>query len=241
MRVDEVMTKDVVTVAPDTPLRTAALKLAGSRISGLPVVDAAGELVGVISEADLLVKEQGAAHRQTRGRRPFDRRAAESERRGRGRVVADLMTSPARTIAPYRSVAVAAAEMLEHGINRLPVVDAAGELVGIVTRADLVRAFARTDAQIASEASDQIAHYLALDGELSQVRVTVADGEAKMDGTVRRQSAATALPELVASVPGVVGVRSTLTWLEDEVEPARERAQLGVVPIWTYTVPYRHS
>jgi CBS domain-containing protein len=114
------------------------------------------------------------------------------------------------------SVASAAGLMLEHGVNRLPVVNGGGRLVGIVTRADLVRAFARTDEQIVADAREQIAMQQALAGDANAVDIIVKDGDAVITGAVRRRSDADVIPHLVRLVPGVVAVRSELTWSEKD-------------------------
>jgi CBS domain-containing protein len=180
------------------------------------VVNDDGEVVGVLSEADLLVKEGGVTPR-----RPgqvswlLDSSDPKEQLELEARVAGDAMTTPAITIAPYRSTAAAAREMLEHGINRLPVVRN-GRLVGLVSRADLVRAFARSDEQVAAEVRRHIEYFLALEDDPSQIDVTVEEGELTLTGTLRRGSTAEALPAFVERVPGIVGVRSDLGWIEDE-------------------------
>lgn len=212
---------DVASVRPDTPLKAVAKQLVERRISGMPVVNEDGEVLGVISEADLLVKEGGVAPR-----RPgllawlLDPLDPEAQIKLEARVAGEAMTSPAITIAPIRSIAAAAQEMLERGINRLPVVRN-GRLVGIVSRADLVRAFARSDKQIAGEVRDQVEYLLALEDDFSDVDVSVEGGEATLGGRVRRRSTTEAVTGLVAKVPGIVGVRSELTWVEDDSKPRR--------------------
>src|SRR5581483_6940637 len=150
MDVEHLMTRDVVTVSPETPLKEVAAILADRGISGLPVCGAGGEVLGVVSEADILHKERGLP----RGRASvFDwlfARSDEDANKLAARTAGEAMTAPAITIDAGRPVAEAAALMLDRGINRLPVVHA-GELVGIVTRADLVRAFRRSDEEIARE------------------------------------------------------------------------------------------
>jgi CBS domain-containing protein len=106
--------------------------------------------------------------------------------------------------------------MLDHGINRLPVLDGQRRLVGIVTRADLVRAFVRSDAQIAADVREQVVLQQAMSADASVVDVVVTDGDAVLSGKVRRRSDAEVLPRLVRLVPGVVDVRSELTWSEDD-------------------------
>jgi CBS domain-containing protein len=221
MNVEDVMSTDVVTVRPDTSLKAVAKQLAERQISGMPVVSEEGEVVGVISEADVLVKEGGVTPR-----RPglvawlLDSSDPKEQLKLEARVAGEAMTSPPITIAPYRSVAAAAQEMLEHAINRLPVVRG-GRLVGLVSRADLVRAFARSDEQIAGEIRDQVDYFLTLVDDLSRVEVSVEDGEVVLRGTVRRRSSADALAAVIARIPGIVDVRSELAWSEADSKERR--------------------
>jgi CBS domain-containing protein len=216
------MTTDVVTARPDTLLMEVAEQLSERGISGLPVVDDYGEVVGVVSEADVLVKEA----RSTPKRRgllawlldPADHRA---ELKLEARVAGEAMSKPAITISPYASTEAAAGEMLEQGINRLPVVRN-GSLIGIVTRADLVRAFARSEAEVIREVRKQVEYLLALADDFSQVDVCLRGGDVWLTGRVRRRSSADDLRRHVARIPGVVGVVSKVTWLEDDAR-ARER------------------
>lgn len=225
MRVEDVMTTDVVTVRPDAPLKQVALELVQRRISGLPVVNDDGDVVGVISEADVLVKEGGVTPR-----RPgliawlLDPSDPKEQVKLEARVAGDAMTTPPITIAPYQSTAAAAQKMLEHGINRLPVVGN-GRLVGLVTRADLVRAFARSDEQVAEDVRHQIEYFLALEDDFSKVDVSVDEGELTLGGRVRRRSTAEFLLGFVAKVPGVVGIRSELTWIEGDSKANRPRTR----------------
>jgi CBS domain-containing protein len=150
MDVQDVMTRSVCVVAPETSLRDVAALLVEHGISGMPVCDAEGAVVGVVSETDILYKERGAQDGDGLlarfGRVSASRDAAKATARTAG----EAMTSPPITITAYRPIAAAARLMLEHGVNRLPVVKN-DRLVGIVTRADLVRAFDRTDAEIENE------------------------------------------------------------------------------------------
>lgn len=207
MRVSELMTVDVLTVTPDTPLREAAALLTTRRISGVPVVDAEGRVVGVVSEADIVLKAGG----ETRGHRLLgwllesdvdlaDKIAATT--------VGEAMSAPARTIDGDRRVHEAAKLMAAEGINRLPVVDG-DRLVGIVTRADVVRAFARSDAEIAEEINEEILRRT-LWLEPGSVLVTVEDGAVVLEGEVESAADAELLPVFVARVPGVISVRSSI-------------------------------
>jgi CBS domain-containing protein len=216
MQVQDVMTTTVVTTTADTPLRDAVSTLVQSRISGMPVVSSGGEVVGVISEADVLAKER---------RVPDDERGAITRWLGHGpnadpkheaRTVGEAMSAPAVVVPPYVSVSVAAGRMLEHGVNRLPVVDGGGRLIGIVSRADLVRAFVRSDEAIAADAREQIEYQQALAGDNNAVGVEVSNGDVVLTGAVRRRSDAAIIPQIVRHVPGVVEVRADLSWSESD-------------------------
>jgi CBS domain-containing protein len=203
MRVAEIMTTDVLTVGPDTPLKEVAELLAARGISGAPVVDPAGMLLGVVSEADIIVKERRPARQTRLGRifgypEPLDAKAS-------ARTAGQGMTAPAVTIRADLRVDAAAALMLDRGVNRLPVVDRDGRLVGIVTRADLVRAFVHTDDQIAQEIRDEVLlHELWLDP--TSFELTVEHGEVTVSGRVHTDTERELLEQRVRLVPGVVSV-----------------------------------
>jgi CBS domain-containing protein len=212
MKVFDVMTTDVLTVGSETPLREVAALLARRRISGLPVVDE-GRVVGVVSEGDILAKERGPNSEP-----PgwfgvlFEDRAA-ADLKLEARTAGTAMTAPALTIAPDRTVAEAAGMMVDEGVNRLPVVGAAGELVGIVTRADLVRAFVRTDEELAEDIREGVL-LKALWITPGNVNVVVNEGVVRLSGEVENRATAEMLPDFVQQVPGVVAVRSDVTWEE---------------------------
>ena len=128
---------------------------------------------------------------------------------------AEAMTSPAKTIAPWRLVSAAAAQMLDEGVNRLPVVDDEGRLVGIVTRADLVRAFVRPDAEIEHEIREDVLTRALLLETAGTVTVAVEGGQVTLGGSVDKRTDAELIPALVAKVPGVVEVDSSIGWRED--------------------------
>lgn len=202
MRVADVMTTGVVTVPPETPLKEVAALLHRCGISGAPVVDDAGRVLGVVSEADILAQERGPRPRprlaRVRGR-------DDAERKSGARTAGEAMTSPAIAIAPWRRVDAAAAAMLDRGVNRLPVLDSHGRLVGIVTRADLVRAFVHTDEQIADEIRREVlTRDLWLDPE--EFDLAVEQGDVTISGDLRSADVQEALTRCIRLVPGVVSV-----------------------------------
>jgi CBS domain-containing protein len=200
MTVEDVMTREVETVAPGTSLKEVARVLSWHRISGAPVVQD-GVPVGVVSQSDIVVKEQeseGQARRLVLRRR----------RRPNAVVAADVMTAPPVTIAPQTSAVGAARLMVERDVGRLLVVSG-GRLVGIVTRGDLVRAFGRADAVIQAEIVAEILPALALSP--NDVSVRVAGGIAVLEGEVEDELEARCLPHAVRAVVGVVDVRCDVT------------------------------
>jgi CBS domain-containing protein len=205
------MTRDVVTVTPETSLKDVARKLVELRISGMPVVDADGTVVGVISEADVLAKERIIYEDGGAIARLIHRPDPSAKAKLAARVAGEAMTSPAITVEPYWTIPTVARMMLERGINRLPVVRR-HKLVGIVTRADLVRAFAGTDEEIATEVREALALQEAMSFGRGPVKARVEAGAATLTGTVRTRDDAEVLTNATAKVPGVVSVDSKIVW-----------------------------
>lgn len=148
MLVADVMTRDVVTVTPETGVQEIARLLWTRGISGVPVVDASGALVGIVSELDLLVRNANLHIPQylrvldvmipLGNRHEFD----EEMRRALGATAADVMTANVVSVSPETDLADAATLMIDKDVNRLPVV-ADGRIVGIISRADFVRLLAQ--------------------------------------------------------------------------------------------------
>jgi CBS domain-containing protein len=208
MRVRDLMTAEVVHARPSMSLKDGAALLAANGISGVPVVGDEGTVVGVLSEADILMKA-GAVDPRTGLLHWLFEPDPVFEQKLRARTVGDAMTAPAITVDPDVPVHRAAARMVDEGVNRLPVVEG-GELVGIVTRADLVRAFARTDAEIAEEIESEVLRRT-LWLEPGQVTVDVSDGVVGLTGQVETRTDAELLPLFVRRVPGVIDVKADLT------------------------------
>ena len=210
MRVQDLMSTDVATTRPDAPLKEAAVELVRRTISGMPVVDDVGQVVGVLSETDILAKEgdprRGGGFLQWL----VDPGDPWVTARFDAVTVGEAMTSPALTITPDRTVAEAATIMLDETVNRLPVVDEDGTLVGLLSRGDLVRAFARPDGEILHEIEEDVVRKVMwLNPE--SVDVTVTDGVVTLAGEVSSEADAELLPTFARKVAGVVEVSSSLT------------------------------
>jgi CBS domain-containing protein len=208
MKVRDLMTKDVVTVGPDASLREAAALLAEHRVSGLPVtVDRT--VVGVLSEADIVLRASGGSDSRGLGMLGWLFDPDPHEIKATANTVAEAMSAPAVTISPTRPVHEAARQMVATEVNRLPVVEK-GALVGILTRADIVRAFTRTDSELESEIRDDILRRTFW-VEPGSVSVTVVDGRVRLSGKVETDADTEMLPVLVARIPGVVAVEAELS------------------------------
>ena len=206
MKVSDLMTTEVVSVSPETSLREAAMMLVRHGISGMPVVSPSGEVLGVLSEGDVVTKAGGKVARS--GLLGWLFEPADDEYKIAAENVGEAMTAPAVTIGPARPIHEAAKAMVTEAVNRLPVV-LDGKLVGILTRADIVRAFARSDAEIATEIRDEILRrtfWL----EPGSVTVAIADGHVTLTGQVETNVEVEMLQTFVARVPGVVSVASDL-------------------------------
>lgn len=144
MRVSEIMTRDVLTVTPDTPIKQIISVLSGQAISGLPVVEADGRLVGIVSEGDLVMREKPVhmpAAVAFLGALIFVedfKQTFEDLRRHVGATAQDVMTHAVITIGPEATTEEAAKIMIDRDVKRLPVVEG-DRLIGILTRKDLVR------------------------------------------------------------------------------------------------------
>lgn len=223
MRVRDVMTENVFAVTADTPLKVVATRMLEYGVSGLPVVDG-DRVLGVVSETDILFKERHAPERK--GVVDWLVHYAEAPPLAKlaARTAGEAMTAPAVTIAPGRSLADAAALMLELRIDRLPVVDGS-QLVGIVTRSDLVRAFTRADEEIEREIrEDGIVRRLWMNA--AHVEIAVEQGAVSLEGRVDTEDLADSIVSFAEQTPGVVSVDSKLTW--PRRKPAsrrRERAR----------------
>lgn len=230
VKVRNVMTREVKSVTSGASFKDVAEVLIAHGVSAVPVVDDEGRVLGVISEADLLCKEEfkeqyyGEGYQpplRARLRRGLSKEGPKVRSRARGDTAADLMTTPAVTIGPYASVVSAMRLMAEHGVKRLPVVGKEGRLEGIVSRRDLLQVFLRSDADIAREVREDILAH-SLWAKTSDVRVTVEQGVVTLVGSMQRRSDARIAVCMVERVHGVVDVVDHITWRQDDT-PAWKR------------------
>ena len=208
--VKDVMTTSVVAIGETAAYKDVISAMVGRRVSACPVLDGTGRVIGVVSEADLLLKELSPEH--------FDGPGASLRAGGRrgerakadGMTAAELMSTPPVTISAAASVADAARLMHECGVKRLPVVDADGQLAGIVSRIDVLSVFTRPDDQIRDEVMQVIAGESALSPD--PFGVTVASGVVTVTGQTGSRSAVLKLTGAIRHVEGVVGVRDRVRY-----------------------------
>ena len=224
MLASDVMTRALVSIAPGATIREAIRLMLELRISGLPVVDAGGKLVGILTEHDLLHRSEIATEKHHWPWLEFlmgPGHMADEYVRTHGRVVEELMTRKVVVIGPQASLAEIVALMERHRVKRLPVVEG-GALIGVVGRADLLAALARAlDAQQAPAAGDEDIQQRVL-AELAKVNwapragltITVADGVVALDGVVFDEHERGALRVAAENVPGVKGILDHLVWVE---------------------------
>jgi CBS domain-containing protein len=218
--VQDVMTRIVVTVSESAPFKEIVAKLDAHGVSALPVIGSEGAVVGVVSEADLMLKEE--LH-PGRDRPVFETRRKRRERaKMGGKVAADLMSAPAVTIGPEAPLAEAARIMHEHRVKRLPVVDRKGGLIGILSRRDVLGVFLRSDEEIRVEIVHRVlGRILSIDA--SRLRVHVAKGVVTLEGIVERMEVIPLVEEFVQGVEGVVAVEARLSVAFDDSELRREQ------------------
>ncbi|MGW4981733.1 CBS domain-containing protein [Streptomyces mirabilis] len=205
--VSDVMTHTVAAVGRKANFKEIVRLMEQWKISALPVLEGEGRVIGVVSEADLLPKEEfrdSDPDRYTQLRRLSDLAQA-------GAVTAeDLMTAPAFTVRANATLAQAARTMAHAKVKRLPVVDDKGLLAGVVSRGDLLKVFLRDDEDIAEEVRREVVSYL-FRAPSSPVRVQVHDGVVTLAGRVRDTSLVPVAARLARAVEGVVDVEFELT------------------------------
>jgi CBS domain-containing protein len=232
MKTSEIMTRNVVSIGPGASVRDAIRLMLDHRVSGVPVVDDAGKVVGILTEGDLLRRGETGTERRRRAWLEFlmgPGRLAEDYVKTHGRRVAEIMTHEVVSIGPDTPAAELVRLMESRHIKRLPVLDG-DVLVGIVSRADLMGALARI-LDRDEVPPDQLEKGLAGDeairarvlaelerahgwAPLSGVTVTVTDGVVELNGAIFEDKERAALRVAAENVPGVKAVEDRLVWVE---------------------------
>jgi CBS domain-containing protein len=217
--VREVMTAKVVTVTEGATFKELATVLSEHRISAVPVLDGQGHVIGLVSEIDLLRKEEYQDDRSAPALPRWGHRDDRS--RAAGLTAADVMTSPVLTIRQDASVVEAARALDRSHVRRLVVTDDNGQLAGIITPIDLLRTYLRSDQEILDEiVGEVITSYLGTDP--ARVEVAVASGVVSLSGEVEKKSMIPLAARMARAVDGVVDVRERLSYgiNDDRVPPA---------------------
>ncbi|MFF4161251.1 CBS domain-containing protein [Streptomyces sp. NPDC001678] len=211
--VDELMTRNVVRVGPDTPFKEIVRELAENDVTAVPVVDTGGRVIGVVSEADLMRKS--ADQPDPFGRVPVPSLESWERAKAEGARAEEIMSAPAVCARPEWNVVETARLMTAQNVKRLPVVDETDKLVGIISRADILRVFLREDAAIRAEIErDLLEQTLGL--APSAVRAEVSEGQVTLTGSVEARSTIPLIERLCRSVDGVVSVHQRLAYTTDD-------------------------
>ncbi|MGG7569349.1 CBS domain-containing protein [Streptomyces sirii] len=205
--VGDVMTKTVAAVNREAGFKEIVETMERWTVSALPVLAGDRRVVGVVSEADLLPKEE---FRESDPERLEQLRQVDDVRRAEAVTAGELMTSPAHTVRADATLSQAARVMARESVKRLPVVDGHGLLRGIVSRADLLKVFLRSDEDLAEEVRRDIVGAL-FAPPTRDLQVTVADGVVTLSGRVRDTALIPVIARLVRSVEGVVDVEFDVT------------------------------
>lgn len=224
MNASDIMTREVVSVGPDAAIGDAIRRMLDHRISGLPVVDGGGKVVGMLTEGDLLRRGETGTERHRSRWLEFllgAGRLADEYVRTHGRKVGEIMTEHVVSAAEDTPLAEIVQLMERHRIKRLPIFRG-GNLIGIVSRADLVRALARLVAEEPAFASgdDEIRQRVLSQLERAAwapragITVVVKDGVVELDGVILNEKEREALRVAAENVPGVKAVRDRLVWVE---------------------------
>lgn len=221
MLIKDVMTAPVIGVEPGASIADAARLMLGHKISGLPVLTAAGELIGMVSEGDFLRRAELGTEKHLAGLRRFlesGGRQADTYTHTHGRKVSEVMTSQPCTVAPDVSLEDAVETMLRHHVKRLPVVEG-GKIVGIVSRSDLLRALLAALPSGRVETDDDRIRK-AIEAELAAqiwagaIRVSVRGGAVTLGGTIFDERARSAALVAAENAPGVTSVIDEIMWIE---------------------------
>jgi CBS domain-containing protein len=207
------MATDPATIDKNMPYKQVARLLAENDLSAVPVLSGGGRVLGMVSEADVLRREERAFSRLSAG---LPRRTHREREQAGALTAAGLMTSPAITIHPDAPLGAAARLMNAHHVTRLPVVSPSGKLIGVVSRRDLLRVFLRPDADIAADIATELER-MTQAGPMG-IAVSVSEGEVTLTGELGSAGLIGTAIKIAAEVDGVVDVTSQLTVSEARAE-----------------------
>ncbi|MEV0241503.1 CBS domain-containing protein [Streptomyces sp. NPDC050674] len=213
--VGDVMTYTVVAVGRGAAFKDIVRTMQQWKVSALPVLDGEGRVIGVVSEADLLPKEE--FRDSDPDRRTQMHRLSDLAKAG-GVTAEELMNAPAVTVRAGATLAEAARVMAQRKVKRLPVVDDEGVLKGIVSRADPLKVFLRTDEDLAEEVRREVVSYL-FPAPLVPIRVEVQDGVVTLTGRIRDTRLVPVAARLIRAVEGVVDVECHLAGASPRSDP----------------------
>ena len=205
----EIMSSPVITVSPDTPFKDIVAIMLEHGISGLPIVDEGGRAVGMVTEADLLLKEEEP--RAQPGLIPWHgsslrlERIRDRHRKAEGTTAGTLMTENVVSATEDATVHHLAHLMLTHDINRIPIVRD-GRVVGIVTRADILKVFTRGDEALLKVVKETLAQDLWIDPKA--LSITCLNGVITLSGQAERHSDRDIIIRWVKAIDGIVGVNA---------------------------------
>ncbi len=215
--VQDAMTTAVVAVKLGASFEEMAARLRQSRVSAFPVIDDDGKVIGVVSEADMLARKVLIAAHAGPGTGMLHHGEQE---KAEGLTAGDLMSHPAVTVSPEDSVEVAARLMYDLQVKRLPVIDSSGRLAGIISRADVLAVFDRSDEEIRKEVTDDVI-WQEFGATPRQFAVTVRAGVVTLEGNAETAALGHVIVRKVRHVQGVVAVRDRLSYADADASIAR--------------------
>jgi len=213
--VTDVMTTSVHIAGPQTPFKLLVRLIEENRVSAIPIVDQQGMPIGIVSEADLLLKERRSEleHEDL----AHVRKRREQRTKADAVVASELMTSPPITVPVTATLPEAARLMQERNVRRLVVIDGNGRIAGVVSRSDLLQVFLRTDEELRREVKDELIPAVLLEAT-GEVRVDVRWNVVTLSGQVDRLSDARILSRITGDIDGVVSVIDHLTYRWDDTK-----------------------
>jgi len=210
MRVRDIMTTTVVTATSETTFQELVDRMLRHGISGIPIIDVDHRPIGIVTEADLIAKEAYRSFRAYPADPLLGRHENAWSTKSHGRRAGELMTTPVRTVRPQDLVRMVAARMVTTGVNRFPVVEAGGRLVGIVSRDDILRTFHQDDEEISRAVDRALGDPLTIPSGHT-ITASVHHGVVMLHGSVSRASHLRLVEDAIRELPGVVDLTSELS------------------------------